>query len=1110
MDTLWKFPVRIYDLFNLRKGEERNVILILLFSFFQFFAIALFFVTANAIFLANHSIGELPYVFISTGIALFILSAISHRLEKVFAHKVVILAEAFLLLFLIVLLRLGFITNEIGWLGYALVVSHRVMADFVSDGFNKLALLLFDVRQGKRLFGLISSSEIPANIIGYLAASSLVPFIGAANLLYISGAGFLIALVFLFVIVNGNAVIAQGADKRLIPAQLSTGKRNLVDKLFESRFIFTLSVAVFLSVTAFCLIEFAFLSHVDTQHQDQVEIVKFIAIIFGGGQVVALLVKTFLYSFIHRRYGISASLLVLPFSLGLISVIVVMQDVFSIAPSLLMWTWVVMVLVNETLRASIYSTTFLSLLQPLERDRKLRGQNQIGRIETIAFSFSGVMLLIIYREDGNLLPYALVLLALVIAWIAVIPKINKEYLRALEEVVGKRIVEGGAVELDNPQTLDIIHKKLRSEHPGEVLYAVDLLSKNEDVGHARALGDLLSHPLPEVRQEIYSRIELIKPISLKQPIKERILDEPVPHIKKLAIRAYCFLGEESVVDEVSPLIDADDEEVQAGALVGLIRHGGINGIIVAGQRLMEYINSPNPKYRAFGALIIGEVGIHNFYHPLLRLLNDEVIDVRKEALKASGKVKHPSLLEPMVQALQAPQIFQIAMISLVKTGDDAIDILAQKFWAFENNALVLRRIVIVCGRVGGEKSIRFLKDKLYYHQTMIKNEILYSCAKCSYHPTAGEKEEIVRVIHAELADAAWFLNCLEMISVTNRLLQTSGIVLLIRAIEIEISYVKKRLLYLLSFLYENQDIINIWESLQMRSREKIANALEIIDVLAQKELSSLILPVLENFPLAQQLKILNARYKLPKLGTEDYLLALISGSGCPSVIDWTRAVAAYSVRQVKVPALIDELHYARDNNNKMLAETADFCLTEIESNVEPEETGFINDNKHTITMQLETKLLTIEKVMALKTTEIFHETADDILVDIAHILREVSFQKDQVIVHKNEIGTCMFIIYSGAVKVHNGDHILASMRSPDFFGELSLLDTEPRSASVTALEDSVLLRIDQQAFYEIMADRSEVIREMMRLLCRRLRKQNEEAARLKGLLASYKSGVSSQ
>src|SRR3546814_15969054 len=81
-------------------------------------------------------------------------------------------------------------------------------------------------------------------------------------------------------------------------------------------------------------------------------------------------------------------------------------------------------------------------------------------------------------------------------------------------------------ELDNPQTQNILHKKLASQHPGEVLYAVDLLCRGNDAESANVLSNLLSHPVPEVRQEVYSRIESIKPSSLRHQIREHIPDEP--------------------------------------------------------------------------------------------------------------------------------------------------------------------------------------------------------------------------------------------------------------------------------------------------------------------------------------------------------------------------------------------------------------------------------------------------------------------------------------------------------------------------------------------------------------------------------------------------------
>lgn len=1100
MDTLWRFPTRTYSLFNLRKGEERNVTLILVFSFFQFFSVALFFITANAIFLSNHSVGELPYVFIATGVALFVLSFLTKRAERFFSQKQVILAETCLLLVIVLLLRLGFISDEVSWLGYALVVSHRVMADFVSDGFNKLALLLFDVRQGKRLFGLISSSEIPANIFGYLAASSLVPFIGTANLLYISAAGLLISLVFLFVIVNGNKAIGAREAHEQIMERARPSQGGIVSGFFKPGFIFTLSMTVFLSVTAFCIIEFTFLSHVDARHHGQVEIVKFIAIILGVGQLVAFFIKTFLYSFIQRRFGVKITLFVLPFALGVISLSALVQSFLSGSASLLVWTWVVIMFVNETLRSSLYNTSFLSLLQPLERRQKMQGQHDLADTETFAIFFSGIMLLFTYSENDDLNQYAIMLLVLVTGWVYLIPKIDRQYLGTLEEIFKKRVVEKDAMDINNPQTAAILKKKLESAYPGEVLYALDLLSRERDHASIKMLGELLAHPLPEVRRDIYSRIIQEKALSLKDDVRVRIMEEPLSDIRKLAIQTYCFLGEESAVDEVSGLLDSEDEKIQGGALVGLIRYGGINGIIIAGQKLIEYINSPHAKKRTFSALVIGEVGIHNFYHPLLKLLEDHSLEVRREALKAAGKIKNHRLIASLIHALYSPHTFQVAMHSLVRTGADVIDLLEAEFWKQERNPAHMRRILIVCGRVGGQKPINFLKDKLYYHLPEVRNEILYSCAKCRYKPAPREKEGIIKVIHAELEDATWFLNCIEALSHTSRLLEKSDIEFLIRAIWIEISYVKKRLLYLLSFVYETHDIINVWESLQMRGKNKIANALEIIDVVAQKELSSLILPLLEDFPVAQQLKILNARYKVAKLKTDEYLLALIAGRDCPAVLAWTQAVAAYCVRQVKMKSLLDELEVARTSSNAMLAETAEFLFAEIASDSEAVGDNLRNDNETKTTMLMESKLITIEKVMALKTTEIFRETAEDLLVDVAQISKEVSYLKDEVIVQKSEVGTCMFIIYSGSVKVHDGDLTLATLKSPDFFGELSLLDAEPRSASVTALEDSLLLRIDQQAFYDIMADRSEVIREIMKILCRRLRKQNQEVSKLNEML----------
>jgi len=60
------------------------------------------------------------------------------------------------------------------------------------------------------------------------------------------------------------------------------------------------------------------------------------------------------------------------------------------------------------------------------------------------------------------------------------------------------------------------------------------------------------------------------------------------------------------------------------------------------------------------------------------------------------------------------------------------------------------------------------------------------------------------------------------------------------------------------------------------------------------------------------------------------------------------------------------------------------------------------------------------------------------------------------------------------------------------FGEMAMLDPEPRSASVTALEESLLLRIDNQPFYELMADRGEVALAIIQLLASYLRERLDD------------------
>lgn len=142
-------------------------------------------------------------------------------------------------------------------------------------------------------------------------------------------------------------------------------------------------------------------------------------------------------------------------------------------------------------------------------------------------------------------------------------------------------------------------------------------------------------------------------------------------------------------------------------------------------------------------------------------------------------------------------------------------------------------------------------------------------------------------------------------------------------------------------------------------------------------------------------------------------------------------------------------------------------------------------------------LLLVEKVLILKSLSIFKDTPEHILADLAPLMEEEEYEQSTLIFREGEIGDCMYIIHQGEVNIHKGGTTLAILKEKEVFGELALLDAEVRSASATTNTDCVLFRIEQEPFYELIDNRPEVARGFIKILCQRLRAQNEKSIGIK-------------
>jgi CRP-like cAMP-binding protein len=113
------------------------------------------------------------------------------------------------------------------------------------------------------------------------------------------------------------------------------------------------------------------------------------------------------------------------------------------------------------------------------------------------------------------------------------------------------------------------------------------------------------------------------------------------------------------------------------------------------------------------------------------------------------------------------------------------------------------------------------------------------------------------------------------------------------------------------------------------------------------------------------------------------------------------------------------------------------------------------------------------------------------------VLEEVEYNQGETIFEKGDLGDSMYIIVGGKVRVHDQDNTLNFLGERDVFGEMALLDPEARVASVTAMEDTRLLRLDQEPFFELMEERIDVARGIIQVLTRYLRDRVKDLAEMR-------------
>lgn len=1094
---------------NIRPGEGRLVGWMLIFALLMGLPSLMTETAAYSLFLAEFDAQTIPYVYIGFALVTTGSGVIYTFLEKRIRFSKFLTVNLLVLgLSLCLFWFFLWIPHQARWSRMALAVWYESAWALANLGFWSLAVRMFNIRQSKRLFGLIGIGLTLSESISGFLVPFLVRLVGTGNLLLLAAASYGGALVVQSYILRTSVATFTTPVKESGEYEIKKNQSTLID-LFKNHYIGLIFAFAALYALVFYALDNAFYDRLETRFSNADELASFLGVFFGLAGILTMVVGAFLSGRFLRRYGLRGGLLVMPATILVGTFLTAIVGSFFEALVILFWLVVVTRLLNEVLAYTINRASWQILYEPLPQSQQLRAQTVVeSMIKPLAGGLAGVLLLVLSAFLRlNAVEIAYLLLIILAAWLVVVMMLNRLYPTVLLEALTRRRLSDISFVPDK-SGMAVLKQGLKSPHVGVVIYALNMLEEIEPESLTTLMEALLQHPSDEIRMNALHRIERFELDAAMSVVRQTLENDPSPAVRSVSLRTLAHLGGPQVYDEVYPYLEDPDPLLRLGAMVGLLRRNGQNGCNSTPQvndRLVELVNSSNPADRKFATQVIFETEIQAFSPLLRQLLTDDNLEVQQAALSTAKKLRNPELWSTVIDRLAFPKARTAAMATLASGDEEVLPELMSAFTRSGQSRDVLIRLARIFGRIRGPETIAFLRSHLDFPDAQIRFYILASLSQCGYRANDEQRPLIERVILTEAAHATWLLAAWVDLG------QDETVALLKSALENELSQHLARIFSLLSFIYDSPTILQIGNSLGLAPHysvkqiiaEKRAYALEIVEMLVSAELRTILLPLIDDLSPRQRLEILQAHFPQQSLPLEQRLREIINGPDA-WFNPWTKACALHVVAQRSLSSLAEDVSLVLYESNPLVQDTAartlfkvaperyDSYIENLRQRPEPQskEAG---DGLRPTQKRKNWMLSIIEKVIFLKGVSLFSETPEEVLAELATVLEELDLSPGKTIIEQGEQGSSLYIIIDGQVNVHEGSRILTTLGPREVFGELAILDPGPRSASVTTLERSRLLRLDQEPFQELIDDHSVVSRRIMQILVRQLRYVYREA-----------------
>ncbi|MBJ6109044.1 cyclic nucleotide-binding domain-containing protein [Hymenobacter sp. BT523] len=1097
-------------LFGIKAGEARTVGLFSLHNFLLGIGSVLVYVAANVLLLEHDPAQSLPLGYVAGALAMMAVGKIYTHFE----HHLLLRKLAVRVLLAVV--ALAAVLGVLVYVGHSVAAAVAIMAGYrviyllTNLEFWGVSAVVFDVRQSKRLFSVISSGDMPAKALGAILAALIHGDAQLPVLLGLSFVAYLGALFTLRATLSSHVVEATARAVRRV--RRPPGR--LVQQLFGgSELVQAMCLSLVAIAGVVTGVEYMFFLNVKHKFHASADVMQSVGWVLAATYGAATFFKLLVSRQALERYGVQWSLRLLPVvALVALAIFGGLQVAggYSRAGQLAFFCGLYLLL--EVLRRTVFDPVFLVLFQPLAPTQRLAAHTLAkGFYEPLGMGLTGLLFFVLGylgRLDGGL-PFAWMGALLLLALLA-LARTYRSYLAELKEGLGRRFAETAELALPDAAR-HVVLAQLRSPHPTEVLNAVAWLRQREPATLASHAPTLLEHADERVRLALLASAEAATlPVATLQALALR---DPAPAVRAAAAQQLAAIAPDA--PEVGLLLAGNDWDARQGAIRGSLsaapQHAAAQSSLL---QLLPGSNAPSTAIEVALRLLA-------FFPPdvqaqlVERGLASPDANIVRATLTALGTVGHLQLAEHLLTALNDKHLWEPAADSLVALGPAVVPLLREALRR-EPEPLHPQRTALVLERLN----------------TGASRAALVELAQHPHLFTRGVALRSLRRFPARPADRAVFEHLLrEEFALATHLLQglvADGRSVFQATIDYELSLLHQRVFGLLAQLYDAESVATAQRNVAHAARERQANALEILDNLIPRPVYQGLQALLDDSPLAEKAALF-ARLTAPAQPARAHVLtpagpAAVAGSatvapphpaavaappaeplptlllrrGHMAFTSWTLGLALRHWLPAE-PDAADILRPYLTSPYQLLRESAQVAAATLAATQhQPISPLALPDMSQHSSHQPEARVSSLERVMILKSTALFAQTPENVLSSIVPIMKEVTFREGEEIFAQGDIGTSLFILHDGQVGIFTGTQQLATFGPGDFFGELALLDAEPRSATAAALSEVLAFRIDQEDFYDVMEERGEVLRNILRILCQRIRLQNEK---MRGLTA---------